>query len=140
MKKRVLFILLNIFNFGLNAQNDDFNFRVTEASEIQIKSIEANKIDNETTKEDAKLYALNDIEKENIFLFLKNPMSFSYEQVEFEKKYKIFYFRREKLSSYENKKQYNFQVLYAIKKKYGIEIIEKISTDVIGLNEWKTQQ
>ncbi len=140
MNKNLLLILFSLLIFKSYAQNDSLGIKITLATDKQLNLLHASKINIKTTEKEAKEFAVNDIENSNLFLIIRNPMTFSIDQLEFEKRFNIFYLRKNIMSDVDIKKIYNFEVLNFIKEKYGNESIERISENVIGIDEWKSMK
>jgi hypothetical protein len=64
--------------------------------------------------------------------------TFSQDQLDFEKDYKIYYYRFGCTGPKDEiEEMYNFVILDYINKTYGKICIDKISKDVFGLKKWR---
>lgn len=138
MKFKALLLLLSFNSFLSFGQNEEI--RISQVSDSIINISGASKLHfvNEIIK--AEEIAKADIKDGYPFLNLISgeAPTFNPEQIDFERKYKTYYFEHGCLSpSIEIVEAYNFVILDYLDKKYGNECIRQLRKDVVGLKKWK---
>ena len=134
-------ILLTLFCGILNnLHSQEEQLRITTLSDSLINNSGASKLIFTDNIEEAKKLALEDIKKNVPFLLINGGFapSFSIDQIKFEEKYKIFYYRFGCSAPKENIiETYNFVILDYIKRTYGKNCVDMISKDVFEFKKWK---
>jgi hypothetical protein len=142
----IKFLFLLTLFLGLSMRNyaqENETFRVTLLSDSQIDSSGAAKLIFTSNLDDAKEYAFNDIKNLTPFLLIFGGIapSFSFDELNFEKKYNVYYYRFG--CSFPDKKianAYNTIILDFFENKFGSDCIKDISNNVFGINDWKNSK
>ncbi len=114
--------------------------QITTLSDSEINNSYASKLIYLENNDEAEEYAAKDIENKTPFLLINGGVapSFSISQIDFEKTYKVYYYRFGcSFPDSEIARTYNYFILDYINDKYGEDCIKSISNDVFNLKEWK---
>ncbi|GEM_PF-1011618 len=140
MKQIIILMVLTGISSNVFCQAEEV--RITTLADSIKKHSGASKLRFITNTNEAREYALVDIENKTPFLITNGGIapSISIDQINFEEKYHVYFY--ETGCSYLKKDvegAYNFVVLDFILRKYGKAAIAKISKDVFGIDDWEKQ-
>ncbi|WP_289056087.1 hypothetical protein [Carboxylicivirga marina] len=140
--KHLLFLTLFAMSFN-NATCQEDEIRITSLSDKEINESGANKLIFAKDINEVYRLAKSDIKAERPFLNILGGAapSFSIDQLNFEKKFKVYYYRHGDSSpKVEYVIAYNHLILDFIYELHGEKIIKEVSNDVAGIKTWKNKR
>ncbi|MDP2060937.1 MAG: hypothetical protein U1C58_00075 [Flavobacteriaceae bacterium] len=137
-----IIILMVLIGISSNVFCQTEQIRITTLADSIKKNSGASKLQFTTNMNEAREYALVDIENKTPFLITKGGIapSISIDQINFEEKYPVYFYRPgNSFLKKDVEGAYNFVVLDFILRKYGKAALAKISKDVFAFDDWKKQ-